>query len=98
VAAAFSHRRAFLVTLAHREEGLILPPGNPRRVKDFGDVVRQRLRFANREAGTGVRVLGRVDRDVAPIVRFSCGGWWTPLGAMTGWASSVKDRGKSGLK
>ena len=57
VAAAFGARRAFLVTLAHREEGLILPRGNPRQVSSFADVVRLKLRFANREAGTGVRVL-----------------------------------------
>lgn len=57
VAAAFGPRRAFLVTLAHREEGLILPRGNPRGVSSFVDVVRLKLRFANREAGTGVRVL-----------------------------------------
>jgi excisionase family DNA binding protein len=57
VASAFSRQRAFLVTLAYREEGLILPRGNPRGVTSFTDVVRQRLRFANREPGTGVRVL-----------------------------------------
>ena len=57
VASSFTHARAFLVTLAHREEGLILPRGNPRGVSSFADVVRQRLRFANREKGTGVRVL-----------------------------------------
>ena len=45
------------MTLAHREEGLILPRGNPRGVTRFADVVRQRLRIANREAGSGVRVL-----------------------------------------
>jgi excisionase family DNA binding protein len=57
VAAAFRNRRAFLVTLAFRQEGLILPHGNPRRVSKFADVVRLRLRIANREAGSGVRVL-----------------------------------------
>ncbi len=57
VAAAFPHQRAFLITLAHRQEGLVLPRGNPRRVSRFADVVRQRLRLANREAGSGVRVL-----------------------------------------
>jgi excisionase family DNA binding protein len=57
VAAAFPNQRAFLVTLAHREEGLILPRGNPRGVARFADIVRLRLRIANREAGSGVRVL-----------------------------------------
>jgi len=57
VAAAFPHQRAFLVTLTHREEGLILPRGNPRGVTKFADILRLRLRIANREAGSGVRVL-----------------------------------------
>jgi excisionase family DNA binding protein len=57
VATAFPGQRAFLVTLAHRQEGLILPRGNPRRVSRFADVVRLRLRLANREAGSGVRIL-----------------------------------------
>jgi putative molybdopterin biosynthesis protein len=57
VEAAFQRQRAFLVTLAFRQEGLILPRGNPRRVSKFGDVVRLRLRLANREPGSGVRVL-----------------------------------------
>ena len=57
VAAAFPHQRAFLVTLAYREEGMLLPRGNPRGVTKFADIVRLRLRIANREAGSGVRVL-----------------------------------------
>jgi putative molybdopterin biosynthesis protein len=57
VATAFGTKRAFLVTLAHRQEGLILPRGNPRKVAGFADVVRLRLRLANREVGTGVRAL-----------------------------------------
>jgi excisionase family DNA binding protein len=57
VAAAFPRQRAFLATLAHRQEGLILPRGNPRRVSKFADVVRLRLRLANREPGSGVRIL-----------------------------------------
>ncbi len=57
VAAAFPNQRAFLVTLAYRQEGLILPRGNPRGVRKFADAVRLRLRLANREPGSGVRVL-----------------------------------------
>lgn len=57
VCAAFEGRRAFLVTLAHRQVGLMLPRGNPRAVEGLADIVRLRLRLANREAGSGVRVL-----------------------------------------
>ncbi len=57
VAAAFAGSRALLVTLAHRQVGLMLPRGNPRRVRGLADVVRLRLRLASREVGSGVRVL-----------------------------------------
>ncbi len=57
VAAAFAGRRAMLVTLAHRQVGLMLAPGNPHEVRGFDDVVAGRLRLARREVGSGVRVL-----------------------------------------
>lgn len=57
VAKAFEGKRALLMTLAHRQEGLILPRGNPRRIERLADVVRLRLRIATREVGSGVRVL-----------------------------------------
>lgn len=57
VAAAFAGRRAMLVTLAHRQVGLMLAPGNPHGVTGFDDVVRRGLRLASREIGSGVRVL-----------------------------------------
>lgn len=57
VVAAFAGARALLVTLAHRQVGLMLARGNPRRVAGLADVVRLRLRLASREVGSGVRVL-----------------------------------------
>jgi molybdate transport repressor ModE-like protein len=52
-----------LVGFAQREQGLILPPGNPRRVRTFADVAAKKLRFVNRQSGSGTRVL--VDALVA---------------------------------
>ncbi|MEZ4361968.1 MAG: helix-turn-helix transcriptional regulator [Kofleriaceae bacterium] len=57
VAAAFDGARALLVTLAHRQVGLMVPHGNPRRVTGLADVLRLRLRLASREVGSGVRLL-----------------------------------------
>jgi len=57
VAAAFDGTRALLVTLAHRQVGLMVPRGNPRRVGGLADVVRLRLGLASREVGSGVRLL-----------------------------------------
>jgi len=44
-----------LVHLVKREQGLLLPPGNPRSVSGLRDLVD--LRFVNRQAGSGTRVL-----------------------------------------
>ncbi len=44
-----------LVTFAQREQGLILPPGNPRGIREFADI--RDLRFVNRQRGAGTRVL-----------------------------------------
>ena len=44
-----------LVTFAHREQGLILPPGNPRGINEFSDI--RGLRYVNRQRGAGTRVL-----------------------------------------
>ena len=49
-------RRLALLTLAHRSLGLILPPGNPQKIEQLGDLAQVDLRLANRQAGSGTRV------------------------------------------
>jgi putative molybdopterin biosynthesis protein len=46
-----------LVHLAMRAQGLILPRGNPRGIGALADLARPGLRFANRQRGSGTRVL-----------------------------------------
>jgi molybdate transport repressor ModE-like protein len=46
-----------LIGFARRWQGLIVPPGNPRRLQGLHDVVRWRLRYVNRALGTGTRLL-----------------------------------------
>jgi putative molybdopterin biosynthesis protein len=46
-----------LVRFAVREQGLIVPKGNPRRVRTLADVAAKRLRFVNRQTGSGTRLL-----------------------------------------
>ncbi len=53
-------RRDRLVRLVEREQGLILPRGNPARVRSFRDIAARRLKFLNRQRGSGTRLL--VDR------------------------------------
>ena len=52
----FQNEKMVMLTLAHRRLGLILPPGNPQKIKDLSDVVQKRVRFANRQSGSGTRV------------------------------------------
>ncbi len=46
-----------LIHFAFREQGLILPPGNPKGIKSLEDLVRPEIRFVNRQPGAGTRVL-----------------------------------------
>ena len=46
-----------VVRLVHREQGLIVAPGNPLDIKGIDDLVRPGLRYVNRQRGAGTRVL-----------------------------------------
>ena len=56
-------RRDRLIRFVDREQGLILPRGNPMHVKNFRDIADQRLRFINRQPGSGTRLL--IDQMIA---------------------------------
>ena len=49
--------RYVLIRFASRRQGLIVPRGNPRRLRSLADVARRRVRFVNRQRGSGTRVL-----------------------------------------
>ena len=46
-----------VVTFARWEEGLVVPPGNPKRIRKVEDLARKGVRFVNREPGSGSRAL-----------------------------------------
>jgi putative molybdopterin biosynthesis protein len=46
-----------LVHLAYREQGFIVPPGNPQGLSELPDLLRPGVRLANRQKGSGTRVL-----------------------------------------
>ncbi|MCS6773167.1 MAG: molybdopterin biosynthesis protein [Anaerolineae bacterium] len=48
---------ARLVTLAHREQGLMVAPGNPKAIRTLSDLARPEVRFVNRQRGSGTRIL-----------------------------------------
>jgi molybdate-binding protein/DNA-binding transcriptional regulator YhcF (GntR family) len=50
-------RAARLVLLAERDQGLMVPPGNPLRLAVITDLCRPGVRLANRQEGSGTRAL-----------------------------------------
>jgi putative molybdopterin biosynthesis protein len=46
-----------LVNLVYREQGLIVPRGNPQGINGIQDLARDDVTFVNRQAGSGTRVL-----------------------------------------
>ncbi|MCE5192136.1 MAG: helix-turn-helix domain-containing protein [Actinomycetia bacterium] len=52
----FGEREVVVVTLVHREQGLIVAQGNPLGVGSISDVVEKGARLANRNPGSGTRV------------------------------------------
>jgi putative molybdopterin biosynthesis protein len=52
----FPDRPVSLVTLAHRMQGLILAPGNPKGIRSLADLAREDVVFVNRNPGSGTRL------------------------------------------
>jgi putative molybdopterin biosynthesis protein len=45
-----------VVTLAHREQGLMTAPGNPKSIHSLADLRRENVTFINRNPGSGTRL------------------------------------------
>lgn len=54
--ALFPGRALTLITLAHRQQGLMLPPGNPRGFGTLAEAAGGGARIVNRNRGSGTRV------------------------------------------
>lgn len=50
-------RRDRLIRFVDREQGLIVPRGNPGHIRNFRDVAARGLRFVNRQRGSGTRLI-----------------------------------------
>jgi putative molybdopterin biosynthesis protein len=59
----FPDRMMQMVTLAHREQGLIVAPGNPKAIRSLSDLTRAEVTFVNRNPGSGTRLW--LDRQLA---------------------------------
>ena len=61
--------RVKLVNLVYRQQGLIVPRGNPKGITGIEDLARDDMTFINRQAGSGTRVLldyRLADLDINP--------------------------------
>jgi putative molybdopterin biosynthesis protein len=52
----FPDRTMQVVTLAHREQGLMTAPGNPKAIHSLADLRREDITFINRNPGSGTRL------------------------------------------
>ena len=52
----FPDQRFHLITLAHRQQGLIVAPGNPLKLTSLQNLTQSNLRFINRRRGSGTRM------------------------------------------
>lgn len=50
-------QEVYLITLAYRQQGLLVPPGNPKNIRTLADLARPDVTFINRQKGAGTRVL-----------------------------------------
>ena len=53
-------RRDRLLRFADRDQGLLVAPGNPKKLRTMADIARRHAQFVNRQKGSGTRIL--VDR------------------------------------
>ena len=71
VARLFPGERMALVTVAHREQGLLVAPGNPRHIRRLADLARSGVRLIRRTAGSGTHLLleWRLRQEGIPMAR-----------------------------
>jgi putative molybdopterin biosynthesis protein len=53
----YERRHIRLVNLVFRDQGLILPPGNPKNIQGLEDLQREDVTLINRQSGSGTRIL-----------------------------------------
>ena len=59
------NRSLVLVNFVQRQQGLILPRGNPKRIGSLGDLTNDGVRLVNRQRGSGTRM--RLDYELSQL-------------------------------
>lgn len=52
-----SDRELRVINLVYREQGMMVPKGNPKDIKDLNDLTREEVKLVNRQKGSGTRIL-----------------------------------------
>ncbi len=50
-------RKIALINLVHRQQGLMVAPGNPKSIEGLADLGERNIAFCNRQRGSGTRIL-----------------------------------------
>jgi putative molybdopterin biosynthesis protein len=97
VRAVLKGRRVVLVNFAHREQGLIVPAGNPKSIRAIEDLTREDVRFMNRQRGSGTRMLLDYELDTRGLRASQVRGYereqYTHLSVAADVASGTADTG-----
>jgi len=81
----FPDRPMRIITLAHREQGLMTAPGNPKGIRSLADLARADVSFINRNPGSGTRLW--LDQQLQTL--------GIPAGAIRGYQTTVSTHTKS---
>jgi len=79
-----------LINLAWRDTGLLLPPGNPRRIRRLADLARPGVRLINRQPAAGTRLLLLLELRAAGIDAHALRGWDDELPSHAAVADAVR--------
>jgi putative molybdopterin biosynthesis protein len=86
-----------LVNLVYREQGLLVPKGNPKNISGISDLARNDITFINRQRGAGTRILTDLQLKKSQISPESVQGYdreeYTHMNIASAVASGLVDTG-----
>lgn len=86
-----------LVNLAHRQQGFLVLPGNPKGIKGFADLGRADISFVNRQRGAGTRLLTDMHMKIHGLSPAQVKGYgreeYTHMGVASAVVSGAADTG-----
>jgi len=86
-----------LVNLVYRQQGLLVPKGNPKNISGISDLARNDITFINRQRGAGTRILTDLQLKKAQISPESVQGYdreeYTHMNVASAVASGLVDTG-----